>query len=290
LRILLTGCGGQVGSELDRTLLALGEVVATDRARIDLADAAAIRRAVDEVRPDIIVNAAAYTAVDKAESQRELAMQVNAVAPAHLGEEAKRLNALFVHYSTDYVFDGEKRTPYTEADSPNPLSHYARSKLEGERAIAASGCRYLLLRTSWVYGPRASNFYQVIARKAAAGEPMRMVDDQTSVPTPSGFIARYTVSLLEKNAEGLFHLVPSGAATRYQFAREVVATMRSTSQVQPAETADFPAAARRPVYSAMANAAVAVVLGAPLPHWQSVLRQYVSDSLRGPKAQPARRG
>ena len=290
MRILLTGCRGQVGSELDRTLPALGEVIATDRARIDLADAEAIRRTVDEVRPDIIVNAAAYTAVDKAESERELAMRVNAVAPGQLGEEAKRLGALLVHYSTDYVFDGKKRSPYTERDSPNPVSHYARSKLEGERAIAASGCRYLVLRTSWVYGPRASNFYQVIARKAAAGEPMRMVDDQTSVPTPSGFIARYTVSMLEKKAEGLFHLVPSGAATRYQFAREVVATMHSTSEVQPAETAEFPSAARRPMYSVLANHQAALVLGAPLPRWQSVLLQYVSDWARDPKAQPARRG
>jgi dTDP-4-dehydrorhamnose reductase len=277
LRILLAGRAGQVGWELERTLPALGEVIATDRTRLNLQDNDQVRRAVREIKPDVIVNAAAYTAVDKAESERELSLQVNAVAPGVLAEEAHRLGALMVHYSTDYVFDGAKRSPYTEDDAPNPISHYARTKLEGERAITVSGCRHLVLRTSWVYGPRAANFYRVIARKAAAGEPMRMVDDQTSVPTPSTFVADQTISLLRKEAEGLFHLVPSGAATRYDFAQEVVQAMKSKSQVQGALTADFPAPAPRPVYSALDNRKVADFLGAAMPHWKSLLRLVIDE-------------
>jgi dTDP-4-dehydrorhamnose reductase len=277
LRILLTGRSGQVGWELERTLPALGEVIATDRTRLNLEDNDDVRRAVREIKPDLIVNAAAYTAVDKAESEREPSLQVNAVAPGVLAEEAHRLGALMVHYSTDYVFDGEKRSPYAEDDTPNPTSHYARTKLEGERAIAASGCRRLILRTSWVYGPRAANFYRVIARKAAAGETMRMVDDQTSVPSPSTFVADQTISLLRKEAEGLFHLVPSGAATRYDFAREVVQAMKSKSQVEGARTAEFPAPAPRPVYSALDNRKVADFLGAPMPHWRSLLHLGIDE-------------
>ena len=280
MRILLTGCRGQVGAELERALPALGEVAATDRNGLDLSDPDAIRRVVREARPEIIVNAAAYTAVDKAESEAELAMQVNGVAPGVLGEEAKRLGALLVHYSTDYVFDGEKRSPYTEDDAPNPISHYARTKLEGERAIAASGCRHLILRTSWVYGPLATNFYQVIARKAAAGESMRMVHDQTSVPTPASFVAKYTVALLRERANGLLHLVPLGTATRYEFAREVIRAMGSKSQVQPARTAEFPAPARRPTYSVLDNRKAATLLGAPLPDWQFLLHAVISEWTR----------
>jgi dTDP-4-dehydrorhamnose reductase len=277
VRILLTGRAGQIGWELERTLPALGEVIATDRPRLNLEDNDDVRRAVREIKPDLIVNAAAYTAVDKAESQRELSRQVNAVAPGVLAEEAHRLGALMAHYSTDYVFDGEKRSPYAEHDTPNPISHYARTKLEGERAITASGCRHLVLRTSWVYGPRAANFYRIIARKAAAGEPMRMVDDQTSVPSPSSFVAAQTISLLRKEAEGLFHLVPSGAATRYDFAREVVQAMKSKSQVKGARTAEFPAPAARPVYSALDNRKAADFLGAGMPHWRALLHLAVDE-------------
>jgi dTDP-4-dehydrorhamnose reductase len=265
LRILLTGCRGQVGSELAQLL---PQAVATDRSTLDLGNPDAIRRAVREARPQIIINAAAYTAVDKAESERELSTKANAIAPGVLGEEAKRLGALLVHYSTDYVFDGEKRLPYSEDDRPNPLSHYARTKLEGERAIAATGCRHLILRTSWVYSPRAQNFFRVILQKARAGEPMRMVDDQTSVPTPAVFVARNTALLFEQ--EGLLHLVPSGEASRYDFARAVAG---SRSKVERAKTADFPAPARRPAYSAMSNRRAAAALGAPIPDWRELLEE-----------------
>lgn len=278
MRILLTGRNGQVGWELERALPALGKVIATDRARLNLEDGEALRRTAREAKPALIVNAAAYNAVDKAESERELAMRVNAIALAVLGEEAKRLGALLVHYSTDYVFDGEKRTPYAEGDAPNPISHYGATKLEGERAVAASGCRHLILRTSWLYGPRATNFYQVILRKARAGEPMRMVDDQTSVPTTSTFLAMETVALLSKGVEGLLHLVPSGDATRYDFAREVVRVTGSKSKVEPARSAEFPAAAARPAYSVMDNRRAAAALGVRLPHWSELLPQVFSGT------------
>ena len=270
MRILLTGRNGQVGFELQRTLSTLGEVTATDRATLDLAKPEDIRRVVRETKPEVIVNAAAYTAVDKAESERELAEHVNARGPGLLAEEAKRLGALLVHYSTDYVFDGEKRSPYLESDAPNPLSHYARTKLDGERAIEASGCRHLILRTSWVYGPRAANFYQIILRKARAGEAMRMVDDQTSVPTPSGFLAESTAGLLRKGVETIVHLVPSGQATRYEFACEVVRRSSSASEVTPAHTSEYPAAARRPAYSVMANKKAGQLLG-DLPNWRALV-------------------
>jgi dTDP-4-dehydrorhamnose reductase len=276
LRILLTGRNGQVGWELERVLPSMGEVIATDRTTLDLADSDVVRRVVRDTKPDVIVNAAAYTAVDKAEAERERAAQANAIAPGVLGEEAKRLGALLVHYSTDYVFDGNKRSPYTEDDAPNPLSHYARTKLDGERAITQSGSRHLILRTSWVYGPRAANFYRIILRKAQAGEAMRMVDDQTSVPTTSVFVAEYTAALMKKNATGLLHLVPSGAASRYEFACEVVSAARSSSRVQRASSSEFPAAARRPAYSVLANRRAAALLG-KLPRWNELLPRVFSS-------------
>jgi dTDP-4-dehydrorhamnose reductase len=268
VKVLLVGRQGQVGSELERRL---PQAVATDRASLDLTDADAIRRLVRDVKPQVIINAAAYNAVDKAETERELAMAVNATAPGVLCEEAKRLGARLVHYSTDYVFDGEKTTPYVEADAPKPLGHYARSKLEGERAVLGSGCRHLLLRVSWVYGPRATNFYQVIRRKAEAGEALRMVDDQCSVPTPAAFIAEHTLALLDTDASGLMHLVPCGEASRYEFAAEVVRRLGSRSKVDRAKTAEFPSPARRPAYSVLCNGLAARVLQRALPRWQDVM-------------------
>ena len=268
MRILLTGRTGQVGWELERALQALGEVIATDRATLDLSNAEAIRKKLKEVKADIIVNAAAYTAVDQAESEPQLAMQVNGVAPGVLAEEAKRLGALLVHYSTDYVFDGTKPSPYLETDVPNPLSVYGRTKLSGERAVQASGCRHLILRTSWVYGPRGKNFYRTIAAKAVAGERLRVVDDQRGVPTTSRFLAEETIALLQKDANGLLHLVPSGATTWYGFAREIV---RQKIELEPIKTSEFPTVARRPANSVLDNRKAVAILGRPLRDWQSLL-------------------
>jgi len=178
LRILLTGRTGQVGAELEQTLPALGEVIATDRSALDLASADQIRRAVREAKPDVIVNAAAYTAVDKAESEPELAMRINGEAPGILAEEAKQLDALLLHFSTDYVFDGTKATPYVERDLPNPLNTYGRSKLAGEGAVVASGCRHLILRTGWVYSMRGQNFLMTILPLARDRPALRVVSDQ----------------------------------------------------------------------------------------------------------------
>lgn len=277
MRILLIGKNGQLGHELARSLqAAVDEVIATDRSQLELTDLDAIRRVVRDARPNLIINAAACNAVDRAEDEPKLAMTVNGAAPGVLAEEAKRLGALLVHYSTDYVFDGSKRTPYQEDDKPAPLSTYGASKLAGELAVRTSGSRYLLLRTSWVYGPRANNFYAVVKRKAAAAEPMRMVDDQTSVPTPASFLAATTIALLDRDAAGLMHLVPSGQATRYDFAREIVRLSGSRSEVEPARTTDFPSAARRPAYSVMSNACASAALGSMLPDWKAQLQQVMA--------------
>jgi dTDP-4-dehydrorhamnose reductase len=267
LRVLLTGCNGQLGRELTAVL---GDVVPTGRSSLDLTDSAAIRRAIREAKPEAIVNAAAYTAVDKAESEVAAATQVNAVAPGVLAEEARRLGALLVYYSTDYIFDGSKRTPYTEEDEPNPLNTYGRTKLEGEARIRASGCRHLIIRTSWVYGPHAANFYQIIRRKALANEPIRMVDDQTSVPTPAAFLADCTAKLLEGGASGLLNVVPSGQASRYDFACEVVRVLGSRSPIARAKSAEFPSAATRPAYSVLDNGRAQRALGRPLPDWKAL--------------------
>lgn len=277
MRILLIGKNGQLGHELARSLpAAAGEVMAIDRSQLELTDLDAIRRVVRDARPNLIINATAYNAVDRAEDEPKLAMTVNGAAPGVLAEEAKRLGALLVHYSTDYVFDGSKRTPYQEDDEPAPLSTYGASKLAGELAVRTSGSRYLLLRTSWVYGPRANNFYAVVKRKAAAAETMRMVDDQTSVPTPASFLAAMTIALLDRDAAGLMHLVPSGEATRYDFAREIVRLSGSRSEVEPARTTDFPSAARRPAYSVMSNARASAALGEALPDWKAQLQQVMA--------------
>ena len=269
MRVLLTGRNGQVGWELARRLPP-AELIATGRAELDLADEAAIRRVVREAKPGIIINAGAYTAVDKAEAQPDLAMRINGIAPGVLAEEAKRLGALLVHYSTDYVFDGAKSTAYVEDDAPNPLSVYGRGKLAGERAVQTSGCRHLILRTSWVYGPRGKNFFLTIAAKARAGERLRVVDDQRGIPTTSAFLAERTLALIARDASGLLHLVPAGETTWYGFAREIVQLAGSRSEVQPIKTGEFPAAARRPANSVLDNRRAAAILGEP-PHWRQLL-------------------
>ena len=272
MRILLIGRSGQVGWELARLLPSLGETLAVGRDALDLADADAVRRLVRETRPDLIVNAAAYTAVDKAEAEPELAMQVNGTAPGAMAEEAKRLGAMLVHYSTDYIFDGSKTQPYQEDDPPGPLNVYGRTKLAGEHAIQASGCRHLILRTSWVYGPRGKNFYLTIAAKAAKGDPLRVVDDQRGVPTTSGFLAEKTLTLIGKDASGAFHLVPGGETTWFAFAREIVRLKKSASDVRPIKSGEFPAAARRPANSVLDNGKARAILGA-LPDWRELLWQ-----------------
>lgn len=273
MRILLTGRTGQVGWELERRLAPHHEVLPTDRATLDLADADSIRRVVREAKPDVIVNAAAYTAVDKAEQEPEAAMLVNALGPEVLAEEARRVDALLVHYSTDYVYDGRKGAPYVEDDHPNPLSVYGWSKLEGERRVLASRCHALVLRTSWVYGPRSRNFLGTVIRKGLDGETVRVVDNEVSIPTSCAFVARHTVRALERPGAGarMYHLVPSGEASRYDFVVEAFRTLRLSGRVERMNSSDYQAAAQRPSYSVLSNAKFSSDFGVLLEDWRSLV-------------------
>jgi dTDP-4-dehydrorhamnose reductase len=281
LKILLAGREGQVGWELQRSLLALGDVVATNRHELDLRDSTAIRRTVREARPDIIVNAAAYTAVDNAESERDIATQVNGIAPAILAEQAKLLGALLVHYSTDYVFDGTKQTPYNEQDAPHPLSVYGRTKLEGEQAIAASKCRHLIFRTSWVYGPRGRNFLLTILKAAREKPELRVVDDQFGAPTSSAAIAEATARVLRAGGpEGLYHMSAGGRTTWFDFAQAILHKVAIATPVVPIRSDQYPAKAIRPRNSVLDNARLKQAFGVSLPGWESQLEQVMGQVLR----------
>jgi len=282
LRILLVGKTGQVGRELIRALPAVGDIVGTDRAQLDLADFQAIRRVIREARADVIVNAAAYTAVDRAEREPELAMTVNGGAPGVIAEEAKRLGALLVHYSTDYVFDGNKTTPYAEEDPTGPLNVYGSSKLSGEAAIRSSGCRYLILRTSWIYGPHGSNFLLTIARRALAGEDLRVVADQTGVPTTSAFVADVTAQIIGKGTpgSGVYHAVPEGQTTWFDFACAIVDGLGAKVRVTPIKSEEFRAPAKRPRYSVLDNSKIRKDLNIIPQQWDAHLRQCLLESRR----------
>ena len=278
MKILLTGRNGQVGYELERSLAPLGEVIALDRARLDLSDPAAIRSVVRDARPEVILNAAAYTAVDRAESEPALAGAVNAVAPGVFAEEARRCGALLVHYSTDYVFDGEKQTPYVEGDAANPINVYGKTKLAGERAIEASGCRYLILRTSWVYGPRGHNFLKTVLRLAREHNELRMVDDQIGAPTSAASIALATGEMLRRaGTEGLFHMTASGETSWRGFAEAIVASNHLQVRVVGIASQDYPAAARRPRNSLLDNGKLKSAYGLALGSWQHQLDEVVAQ-------------
>ena len=282
MNILLAGRNGQVGWELQRTLQPVGKVTAVGHAELDLADAAAVRRKLDEVRPDVIVNAAAYTAVDKAESEPEQANAVNAAAPALLAQEAARRGALLIHYSTDYVYDGAKAAPYVETDPTNPLGAYGRSKLAGEEGIRASGCDHLIFRTSWVYAARGANFLRTILRLAAEREELRIVMDQVGAPTWARLIAEATaLALRQALAErrhgrfesGLFHLACAGETSWHGFASAIVASRSGlrVKTVTPITTADYPLPAPRPANSRLDTSAFRARFGLALPDWRDGL-------------------
>jgi dTDP-4-dehydrorhamnose reductase len=273
LRILLTGAGGQVGWELKGTLAALGEVKAFDRAQLDLADTPRLVAAVRATQPDAIVNAAAYTAVDKAESECDAAFAVNATAPRVLAEEARRAGALLIHYSTDYVFDGEKSAPYVEEDKTNPISVYGESKLAGERAVAAVDGRHLILRTSWVYGPRGRNFYLTMLRLARERPELRVVDDQVGAPTSSLAIARATVQLLQRHAQGLYHMTAAGETSWCGFARAILARAGVATPVIAIGTKDYPTPARRPRNSRLDCSKLRREHGVALAPWEEELAE-----------------
>jgi dTDP-4-dehydrorhamnose reductase len=278
LRILLTGASGQVGWELRRTLAPLGEVRSFDRYGLDLADVPTLVATVRSLQPKIIVNAAAYTAVDKAEAERDQAFAVNATAPGVLAQEAKRIGALLVHYSTDYVFDGEKPAPYLEDDPTGPVNAYGASKLAGEQAVANSGCRHLILRTSWVYGPRGRNFYLTMLRLAKERPELRVVEDQVGAPTSSPAIAGATAELLRKETQGLYHLTAGGETSWHGFASEILRRAKLAIPVIPIRTADFPTPARRPRNSRLDCSRLARASGVALASWEEQLGGVTSAS------------
>ena len=288
LSILLTGASGQLGAELARALRPQGDVIAADRARLDVADPDAIVAAVRGARPDLIVNAAAYTAVDLAEKETAAAHAANARAPGILAEEAKRLGAVLIHYSTDYVFDGAATTPYREDAPANPLNVYGASKLAGERAIADVGCHALVLRTSWVYGLHGRNFLVTIRRLAAEREELRIVADQIGVPNWTGTLAAATARLVASGLpalaerSGLYHLSSTGTASWCDFARAIVGEA-ARPRVVPIATADYPLPARRPAYGVLATNRFEATFGFELPDWREALAACVAS----PPAPPA---
>jgi dTDP-4-dehydrorhamnose reductase len=262
MKLLLLGNTGQLGWELHRTLQPLGEVVALDYPEVDMANADNIRKTVREHRPQVIVNATAYTAVDKAESEPELAEAINATGPGILAEEAKALTAVLIHYSTDYVFDGTKGKPYIETDKPNPLNVYGKSKLAGEQAIQSVGGVYLILRTAWVYSLRRDSFVTKVLKWARENETLRIVDDQISNPTWARMLAEITGIILARGLgyieerKGLYHLAGDGYASRLEWSKEIIAldpkkAEQKVRRIESAKTADFPTPAKRPLFSAL---------------------------------------
>lgn len=298
MRILLLGKDGQVGWELQRSLAPLGEVVALDRGGTpplagDLAQPEALAAAVHSIAPDVIVNAAAYTAVDKAESEPDLARTVNAVAPGLLARAAAGLGAWLVHYSTDYVFDGSGTTAWTEDSPTGPLNVYGRTKLEGEGLIRDSGCRHLIFRTSWVYAARGQNFARTMLRLASERESLTVVDDQFGAPTGAELIADVTAHALratpgQPELSGLYHLAASGATTWHGYARHVIEHARQAGApvrvpreaIRPVPTTAFPTPARRPANSRLDCSRLQRTFDLNLPCWESGVDRLVTELLQ----------
>ncbi len=290
MRILVTGGAGQVGWELRRTLAIFGEVVAPPRDILDLASADSIVAAVRGVRPDLIVNAAAYTAVDKAESDSELAMKINGDAPRILAEEAVLRNAALIHYSTDYVFDGRKAEPYREDDEAAPVNVYGRTKLAGEQGVMAAKAAHLIFRTSWVYGPRGRNFLLTILKLGTERKELKVVDDQFGAPTSARLIAEATAGAVARNFSrgrldidafretgGLYHLTTAGRTTWYGFAQAILAGRQGVANVLPIPTFGYPTPARRPQNSVLDNGRLTRQFGFALPSWEVGLKLCMED-------------
>ena len=295
MRILLTGKDGQVGFELQRALAVMGEVCAVDYAECDLADASAICALVRAFNPNLIVNSAAYTAVDQAESEPELAHAVNAVAPGVLGEEAAKLGAWVVHYSTDYVFDGTKLGAYTENDPTNPLSVYGRTKRDGESALQASGARHVIVRTSWVVGAHGSNFAKTILRLGVERESLNVVADQHGAPTSAALLADVTARLVRQRQRagdhdfpfGLYHLAAGGETTWCDYARFVVSEALAAGRslklspdaIRAISSSEYPSAATRPANSRLDTRKLRAHFGLELPDWQNGVRHILQQIL-----------
>ncbi|MFL9952479.1 dTDP-4-dehydrorhamnose reductase [Paraburkholderia nemoris] len=283
--ILLTGVNGQVGFELARSLQGLGKVIAPRRSELDLADLDQVRRVVRELKPSLIVNPAAYTAVDKAETDVDTAMRLNAEAPAVLAEEAKRLGAPLVHYSTDYVFDGTKDGAYVESDVVNPINVYGRSKLAGEQAIAAVGGAYLIFRTTWVYGMRGKNFLLTMLRLGSEREELSIVANQFGAPTWSNTIATSTAQVLSQSIasneeawwrehSGIYHLTSAGVTSWHGFAEEIFkfSALNRKPVVKSVPASAYPTPASRPANSSLSNDKLAAAFGVRAPDWREALQ------------------
>jgi dTDP-4-dehydrorhamnose reductase len=287
-RILIVGNAGQLGRELEKTFAGVGPIVAVDRESVDLADPGQTRELVRRAAPDVILNAAAYTAVDRAESERDLAYAINEGAPRVLAEEAHRRNALFVHYSTDYIFDGGKSSPWVETDLPNPLNVYGASKLAGERAVESAGGKFLIFRTSWVYGPHGNNFLLTMLRLARERDRLSIVDDQIGGPTTSIELARATHSIVAgilagrfgapEDWTGLYHMTCGGSVSWFGFAQAIFARAAELLGIKPPAltpiaTKDYPTPAARPRYSVLSNAKLQARFGMQLSPWESALEE-----------------
>jgi dTDP-4-dehydrorhamnose reductase len=296
IKILLLGKNGQVGWELQRSLAPLGEVIALDARSLDycgdLTSFEGLAQTIREIAPDVIVNAAAYTAVDKAESEPELALAINALAPAVLANEAKRIGAWLVHYSTDYVFDGSGETQRLETDSTAPLSVYGQTKLEGENAIVASGCQHLIFRTSWVYAARGGNFAKTMLKLAQERDALKVINDQIGAPTGADLLADVTAhairkALISPEVSGLYHLVASGETSWHGYASFVIEHARqagveikvATDAIQAVPTSSFPTPAKRPLNSRLSTKKLQNSFDLTLPTWQSGVTRLLAEIL-----------
>ena len=306
LRILITGATGQIGWQLQRTLAPLGDVIACTRSQVDFAQPEAVANFIRDRKPDMVVNAAAYTAVDRAESESDLAHSVNAETPGRIAEELAPTGGLLIHYSTDYVFDGRKPGPYDENDPTEPLSVYGRSKLAGEQAIAASGCPHVILRTTWVYDIRGKNFLRTVLRLAREREELTMVADQHGAPTWARSIAEATAQIVARCARhhdtdvwdctGTFHLTAAGETTWAGFAEQILEEYETIAEwpadtgewgspllakrVTPISSEQYPTPARRPGNSVLSNRKLEATFGLRLPDWRDLLRLALQDAVR----------
>ena len=298
MRVLLLGANGQLGQELSRTLPSVGEVKASSRSEVDLTNGHSIVETIDTFKPDIIVNAAAYTAVDKAENERDLAFIVNAEAVGILADEATKRDIWLIHYSTDYVFDGSKTEPYLETDVPNPINVYGESKLAGEQAITASGCKHLIFRTTWVIGKDGSNFAKTVLRMATERDSLSIINDQFGVPTAPALIAKVTKAAIEAIAtanhwpSGIYHLAPHGETTWHGIAQTLLLLATEArlplatdeSALQAITTAEYPTPAKRPTNSRLDTSKLEKQLKFNLPDWKDDFSAVAEEIIKELKA------
>ena len=294
MKILLLGSNGQLGRELERQLSSVGSVAAFSRSALDITNHRAVRDAVLAIHPNIIVNAAAFTAVDKAETDSERANSVNAEAIANLAQIAQKNGAWLIHYSTDYVFDGSKLTPYIETDAPNPINVYGASKLAGETAIAATDCQHLIFRTSWVIGKDGNNFAKTILRLAAERNSLKVISDQLGVPTSPSLISKITIDAIRAIKQdkawpqGIYHLAPQGVSSWYEIAQTLIAYAEQqrvplrthAADIQAVTTAEYPTAAKRPLNSQLDTHKLRSQLSFDLPYWKDDFLAVASDIVK----------